>query len=229
MGGCYWLLLLLGKYKLLGTRLSTTWWERAKIQQSLNAVLKEFKRHVSTYRPDVDVDQVATGEVWLGVEAKEKKLVDEVMTSEEYLNSLMGQRDVIMVKQHEGGARLLSRLSSPVFPGRRVKILFQAVLDALCERLYTDSTGRSSSILLRSDENPDQILAYDEDPLLNLAPRTYQPVSEQSSTQEEEEGTRGAAAANDADKAASHDDTDEARLPAARFAPMLGYEGSWSG
>jgi len=55
--------------------------EKDKIQQALNAVLKEFERHVQDHRPEVKIKEVATGEVWLGVEAKQKKLIDDVMTS----------------------------------------------------------------------------------------------------------------------------------------------------
>ena len=44
-----------------------------------------FKNFVSQYRPQLAIDEVATGEVWLGVAAVEKQLVDELKTSDEYL------------------------------------------------------------------------------------------------------------------------------------------------
>ena len=44
-----------------------------------------FKNFVSRYRPQLAIDEVATGEVWLGVAAQEKLLVDELQTSDEYL------------------------------------------------------------------------------------------------------------------------------------------------
>ena len=46
-----------------------------------------FKNFVSQYRPQLAIDEVATGEVWLGVAAVDKKLVDELKTSDEYLST----------------------------------------------------------------------------------------------------------------------------------------------
>nr|GFD17752.1 hypothetical protein [Tanacetum cinerariifolium] len=36
--------------------------------------------------PQLQIDEVATGEVWLGMAAKDKQLVDELKTSDEYLS-----------------------------------------------------------------------------------------------------------------------------------------------
>ncbi len=44
-----------------------------------------FKEFVSEHRPEVDIAQVATGEVWFGKRALDVKLVDELRTSDEYL------------------------------------------------------------------------------------------------------------------------------------------------
>jgi serine protease SohB len=40
-------------------------------------------------RPTLDIEQVATGEHWYGVQAQEKGLVDEVGTSDDLLLNLM--------------------------------------------------------------------------------------------------------------------------------------------
>lgn len=40
---------------------------------------------MSRYRPQLDIDQVATGEVWLGQAALGRQLIDELKTSDEYL------------------------------------------------------------------------------------------------------------------------------------------------
>jgi serine protease SohB len=34
----------------------------------------------------LQIDEVATGEIWLGIAAKDKQLVDELKTSDEYLS-----------------------------------------------------------------------------------------------------------------------------------------------
>lgn len=44
-----------------------------------------FKTFVKTYRPVVDLAQVATGEYWLGTRALELNLVDEILSSDDYL------------------------------------------------------------------------------------------------------------------------------------------------
>ena len=59
---------------------------REKFQQDLDITHQLFKNFVSKYRPQLAIDEVATGEVWLGVAAVDKQLVDELKTSDEYLS-----------------------------------------------------------------------------------------------------------------------------------------------
>ena len=59
---------------------------REKFQQDLDITHQLFKNFVAQYRPQVAIDDVATGEVWLGGAAVEKRLVDELKTSDEYLS-----------------------------------------------------------------------------------------------------------------------------------------------
>ena len=58
---------------------------REKFQEDLDITHQLFKNFVSRYRPQLDIDKVATGEIWLGVAAMDKQLVDELKTSDEYL------------------------------------------------------------------------------------------------------------------------------------------------
>ena len=58
---------------------------REKFQEELDITHKLFKNFVVHYRPQLSIDEVATGEVWLGLAALDKKLVDEIKTSDEYL------------------------------------------------------------------------------------------------------------------------------------------------
>ncbi|MPQ87152.1 protease SohB [Pseudomonas sp. MAFF 730085] len=58
---------------------------REKFQEDLDITHQLFKKFVSRYRPQLAIDDVATGEVWLGVAALDKQLVDELQTSDEYL------------------------------------------------------------------------------------------------------------------------------------------------
>jgi serine protease SohB len=59
---------------------------REKFQQDLDITHQLFKNFVAQYRPQLEIDQIATGEVWLGVAAVDKLLVDELKTSDEYLS-----------------------------------------------------------------------------------------------------------------------------------------------
>jgi len=58
---------------------------REKFQEDLETTHQLFKDFVASYRPALSMDEVATGEIWLGTSALAKGLVDELMTSDEYL------------------------------------------------------------------------------------------------------------------------------------------------
>jgi serine protease SohB len=63
---------------------------REKFVEELEQTHELFKVFVQEHRPQVDIDRIATGEVWFGTQAIGKKLVDEINTSDQYL---MDQRD----------------------------------------------------------------------------------------------------------------------------------------
>jgi serine protease SohB len=67
---------------------------REKFQQDLDITHELFKNFVARYRPQLAIDEVATGEVWLGMAAVDKQLVDELMTSDEYLATRAKTADV---------------------------------------------------------------------------------------------------------------------------------------
>jgi serine protease SohB len=56
-----------------------------------------FKAAVNAYRPDLDLDKVATGEHWYGTRALELGLADELKTSDELLAGLVDERDLFRV------------------------------------------------------------------------------------------------------------------------------------
>lgn len=59
---------------------------REKFQEDLDITHELFKNFVARYRPQLAIDEVATGEIWLGIAALDKQLVDELKTSDEYLS-----------------------------------------------------------------------------------------------------------------------------------------------
>jgi serine protease SohB len=92
-------LLTAGKYKRTLTVLGENTEEgRQKFVEELEDIHALFQEFVSNRRPDLDMAEVATGEVWYGERALAKKLVDELCTSDEYLVEACEKRDVFEVR-----------------------------------------------------------------------------------------------------------------------------------
>lgn len=60
-----------------------------------------FKSFVSEYRPQLDLSKVATGEYWFGKQAKELGLVDELLTSDEFIIQHLPTHRVIEIEKKE--------------------------------------------------------------------------------------------------------------------------------
>ena len=71
---------------------------REKAQQDVDEVHEMFKGWVKGQRPAMDIDKIATGETWLGLQAKQKGLVDDIRTSDEYLLKVCEDADVFEVE-----------------------------------------------------------------------------------------------------------------------------------
>jgi serine protease SohB len=72
--------------------------DRAKMQEDIDDTHILFKEFVADNRAAVDIDNVATGEVWYGQRALDQGLVDELTTSDSYVQSSLAQRDVFEVR-----------------------------------------------------------------------------------------------------------------------------------
>jgi len=68
--------------------------DRAKYQSEIEQTHQLFKHFVTTYRPQLDLDKVATGEHWYGEDALKLKLVDTLQTSDSYILSRMASNQV---------------------------------------------------------------------------------------------------------------------------------------
>lgn len=87
-----------GQYKRTVTMFGENTEEgKAKFEQELQQTHELFKHFVEKYRPQLNVELVATGEHWYGKDALELSLVDQLQTSDEYLLSLLTQHDVYMI------------------------------------------------------------------------------------------------------------------------------------
>jgi ClpP class serine protease len=107
----------------------------AKVQDMIDDTHRAFKRHVATSRPVLAsrIEELATGDVWLGYDALEVGLIDRLITSDEYIGERMAEgaqvlklvqvvrsrnpfqpmaanNAFVQQQQHQWGAKALMRL-----------------------------------------------------------------------------------------------------------------------
>ncbi|UZE97886.1 protease SohB [Alkalimarinus alittae] len=74
---------------------------REKFKHDLEDTHDLFKAFVREHRPVVNISEVANGDVWFGRRALDVKLVDELKTSDEYINHACDSLDVFEVQYKE--------------------------------------------------------------------------------------------------------------------------------
>lgn len=104
---------------------------RQKFREDLEDVHVLFKDFISDHRPNLDVEKIATGEIWFGTKALEVGLVDTIGTSDEYLLSKIKDHDVFEVK-FEPKKTLQERLSGGA------ESTIQAVISSFISKLRLD-------------------------------------------------------------------------------------------
>lgn len=65
--------------------------DRAKLKEQLETIHGQFKHFIKEYRPQIDLEAVATGEYWLAKHALELGLIDKLQVSEDYILSAYQQ------------------------------------------------------------------------------------------------------------------------------------------
>ena len=91
--------------------------ERAKLREQIEDTHTIFKDFIAEHRPDLDLGKVATGEYWYGTRALELGLVDELVTSDDYLLSARESArlfEVSYTAKKRVTERLLSSMQSAV-------------------------------------------------------------------------------------------------------------------
>ncbi|MBT6039179.1 MAG: protease SohB [Halieaceae bacterium] len=92
-------LLTAGKYKRTLTMFGENTDDgRAKFVEDLEDTYDLFKDFVVLNRPVVDIEAVATGEIWYGQRALDQNLVDELSTSDAYLQTRLGEIEAFEVR-----------------------------------------------------------------------------------------------------------------------------------
>ncbi|WP_018881141.1 MULTISPECIES: protease SohB [unclassified Thioalkalivibrio] len=112
-------LLTAGEYKRTLTMLGENTDEgRKKFREQLEEAHELFKTFLARYRPQLDLEQVATGEHWYGEQAREMGLADELRTSDDLLLELTREADVFELTYHR-----------PQTLGRRITFAMESVLE----------------------------------------------------------------------------------------------------
>jgi serine protease SohB len=73
--------------------------DRNKFQEELEDTHKLFKEFIKDNRNQIDIEKIATGEHWYGKRALELKLVDELMTSDDYLYTASANTDIYQISK----------------------------------------------------------------------------------------------------------------------------------
>ncbi len=103
-----------GKYKRTLTMIGENTDEgREKFKQDLEDTHVLFKEFVSSARPVIDIDAIATGDVWYGSQALKNNLIDQVSTSDAYLVSHFDSADVVSIR-YQAPKKLAEKLGFSV-------------------------------------------------------------------------------------------------------------------
>lgn len=91
-----------GQYKRTVTMFGENTEEgKAKFEEELQQTHALFKHFVEKYRPQLNIEKVATGEHWYGRDALDLNLVDKLQTSDEYLLNLLPQHDIYSIQSRK--------------------------------------------------------------------------------------------------------------------------------
>lgn len=85
--------------------------DREKLREELEEVHGLFQAMVAKYRPQLDLERVATGEYWYGSRALELELVDALGTSDDWLAQRVGEAEVWKL-EWRARKRLMDKLAA---------------------------------------------------------------------------------------------------------------------
>ena len=106
--------------------------DREKLGEQLDDIHILFKDFIVSQRKNVDIEKVDTGEYWYGKSALDLNLVDQIMTSDEYILSMKDRFDIIHIKYKP----------SKTFADKFAKVsssLSGKILSAFSQKSYDDN------------------------------------------------------------------------------------------
>ncbi len=101
---------------------------RQKFKEDLEDTHGLFKDFIHQHRAVVDIEKVATGEIWFGSRALQQQLIDGISTSDDYIISQHPAADIYEVK-YEHKKSLAEKI------GINTRVLSQSLASALVEKL----------------------------------------------------------------------------------------------
>ena len=72
--------------------------DRQKMKEELEDTHHLFKEFIRENRPQVEIEKIATGEHWYGKKAVELNLVDDLMTSDDYLGQAARDAEIYEIQ-----------------------------------------------------------------------------------------------------------------------------------
>ncbi|PIE46066.1 MAG: protease SohB [Gammaproteobacteria bacterium] len=117
-----------GKYKRTLTLMGENTDEgREKFKEDLELTHDLFKQHIARHRPQITIDDVATGETWYGQQAIDNHLADQIMTSDDYILNAVKTMDVYQLSIEEKQS-LIERLREQFIHKNKAEINSQYFL-----------------------------------------------------------------------------------------------------
>lgn len=170
-----------GKYKRTLSVLGLNTEEgRQKFKEELDAVHKRFQEQVQRFRPQLDMAKVATGEHWLAADALELGLIDEIGTSEEYIQKRLDvtENSALKLKWQKPKNKKNGLLQLLPFFSR----LFGSKADSaeVVEDESESTTGTHASTVMTAAAAMQAMQPYDAETLLQNAQEQLQSIEQSS-------------------------------------------------
>ncbi len=105
---------------------------RDKVKEDVEDMHGLFKNWVKDHRPSVDIDKISTGETWVGMQAKDRYMIDEMRTSDECIVDACNSAEVYEV-QFEHKQSIQDKVGS----------IFKGVIDKAIAGVFEKSDWRN--------------------------------------------------------------------------------------
>lgn len=117
--------------------------DEEKMKESIAKIHQQFKKHVKKYRPQVDIEAIANGDVFSGQESLEKKLIDEVSTSSDYLLKRNNSNyQIVYVYTEETSSKSITGLST-------VDAIIDSIKTSIISEIKEELSSKYENILVK--------------------------------------------------------------------------------